>query len=349
MRKQMTILAGSVSILLLLVICVVTGRLQAEPSALVSSAADTENGVRWVPIEAADTTEDAAIAEKAKAPVTLMAVRGPGEMPPETSMDAALAAGEQKEVVPEEMPVSEDTAPEPVVFHVTAYDTEETLYANTRVNIRSGADTSYERIATVPAGTPITVSGETDTGWYEVRYGEQPGYMKQEYLQRVRPGTPLVLSGDSRTVQMSMAVKKSQHAWIAQVGEGYGWFSETAIPLVEDELGEGTVLVLNFGVNDLNNASKYIRRINDKIDSWLAKGAQVYYASVGPVGESASVTNEQIEKFNATMQAGLDSRIGWIDEYGFLSQNGFSSNDGLHYDFDTYRTLYSYYLSQIGR
>ena len=243
----------------------------------------------------------------------------------------------------------EDEEPEfiPVHFTVTEYETEEILYANTRVNIRAGADTTYDKLITVPVGTQVTVNGETDNGWYQVIYNGELGFMKQEYLQRVKPGTPLVLAGDSRTVQMSMAVKNSSHAWIAKVGEGYTWFSQTAISQIDAQLGEGSILILNFGVNDLGNVSKYIKKVNAKLDTWLASGATVYYASVGPVGSGASVTNEQIESFNRQLQEGLDSRIGWIDEYDYLSQRGFSSNDGLHYNFDTYRDLYSYYMSRI--
>ncbi len=59
------------------------------------------------------------------------------------------------------------------------------------------------------------------------------------------------------------------------------------------------------------------------------------------------MSNEQIENFNAKLQAELDPRIKWIDSYSYLTQTGYSTSDGLHYDKNTYRNLYSYYMSVL--
>ena len=60
------------------------------------------------------------------------------------------------------------------------------------------------------------------------------------------------------------------------------------------------------------------------------------------------VNAEQIEKFNQSLKSGLDSRITWIDSYSYLTENGFSSSDGLHYNNATYTSLYNYYISIVG-
>lgn len=163
------------------------------------------------------------------------------------------------------------------------------------------------------------------------------------------PGTPLVFVGDSRTVQLQLAVGNTDKAYIAKVGEGYSWFSSTALAEIPQYAGPGTTMIINFGVNDLANASKYIRLINNHIDDWLGAGITVYYAAVTPVGDSASVSNAQIESFNSKMKSELDPRINWLDGYSYLCQTGFSTPDGLHYTSATYKNLYSYYMSVISQ
>ena len=158
---------------------------------------------------------------------------------------------------------------------------------------------------------------------------------------------PYLFVGDSRTVQLEMAVGDTDKAYIAKVGEGYSWFKNTALAEIQEYAGNGTTMIINFGLNDLANASKYISLINSYIDVWDAAGITVYYSSVTPVGSYPTVTNAQIEKFNSRLQSELDSRIKWIDSYSYLTQTGFNTADGLHYDKSTYQNLYSYYMSVV--
>jgi hypothetical protein len=234
-------------------------------------------------------------------------------------------------------------------FTVNAYAESIPMYASTTVNVRTGAGTDYQKVGKVSWGTPVTVTGVTDNGWFEVNYKDSTAYIKGDYLMDRIPGVPYLFVGDSRTVQLQQAVGSTDKAFIAKVGEGYSYFKDTAIPAITNNAGYGTAMIINFGVNDLSNASKYVKLVNDNIDSWISAGMTVYYSSVTPVGSSASVTNSQIESFNSTLQNGLDSRVIWIDSYSYLKQTGFSSNDGLHYSLDTYRNLYAYYMSVIAQ
>ena len=238
---------------------------------------------------------------------------------------------------------------EKTVFTVTEYATPITMYTSDTVNVRSGAGTDYDKIGKLKWGSETTVTGETDNGWYEVAYDDGTAFIIGDYMISELPGTPLVFVGDSRTVQMELAVGSTDKAYIAKVGEGYTWFSNTALAEIPHYAGPGTTMIINFGVNDLANASKYIRLINNNVDDWINAGITVYYAAVTPVGAGATVTNAQIEKFNSRMQSELDSRIQWIDGYTFLNQTGFSTPDGLHYNAATYKNLYSYYMSVISQ
>jgi uncharacterized protein YraI len=234
------------------------------------------------------------------------------------------------------------------VFTVTEYDAPKTKYTSDTVNVRSGAGTDYDKVGKLSWGSAVEVTGETDNEWYEVSFKGTTAFIKGEYVVDELPGTPYVFVGDSRTVQLQMAVGSSDKAYIAKIGEGYSWFKNSALSLIPVYAGRGTKMVINFGVNDLANAGKYISLVNSYVDTWTNAGITVYYASVTPVGAGASVTNAQIESFNAQLQAGLDSRIQWIDGYTYLQQAGFTTGDGLHYNAATYRSLYSYYMSVIG-
>jgi uncharacterized protein YraI len=238
---------------------------------------------------------------------------------------------------------------ERTVFTVTEYEAPVTMYTSDTVNVRNGAGTDYDKIGKLKWGSETQVTGETDNGWYEVSYGDTTAFIIGDYMVTELPGTPLVFVGDSRTVQMQMAVGSSDKAYIAKIGEGYSWFKNTALSEIPSYAGPGTTMIINFGVNDLANASKYINLVNSNIDAWTEAGITVYYAAVTPVGNCSSVSNAQIESFNARLQSELDPRVQWIDGYTYLSQAGFSTSDGLHYNNDTYRSLYSYYMSVISQ
>jgi uncharacterized protein YgiM (DUF1202 family) len=234
-------------------------------------------------------------------------------------------------------------------YSISVFESDKTLYTSDRVNVRTGAGTDYDKVAVLNRGVSVTALGETDNGWYQVLYDGEARYIKSDYLQEkvVPVVSNYVFAGDSRTVQMNQAVGKSGSVWVAQVGEGYDFFVNTAIPSIDANAGSGTAIIINFGVNDLHNVDKYIKKVNSKIDSWVSKGATVYYAAVLPVSDYPTITNADIEAFNSKLQSGLDSRVCYLDGYTFLQNNGFSTNDGLHYDYDTYRNLYAYYMSKI--
>ena len=239
-----------------------------------------------------------------------------------------------------------ETSSEPD-YRITVYEEERTLYTSTGVNVRKGPGTEYEQVELLTKGAAVTVTGETDNGWYQILRDGNVAYIKSEFLQEKIKATNVIFAGDSRTVQMSQAVKKSEYKWYAQVGEGYDYFVGTAIPQIDASVSDGSVIIINYGVNDLHNVDKYISKMNSKIDSWINAGATVYYAAVLPVSDYPTITNSEIESFNSAMRSGLDSRIGWLDGYNYLQTYGFNTADGLHFDYDTYRNLYAFYMSKI--
>ncbi len=173
----------------------------------------------------------------------------------------------------------------------------------------------------------------------------------EEDTPAVRPDR-VVFVGDSRTVQMEMAVKydSSVFSFIGESGMGYDWFAGTAVYRTEGKLGPyNTAVIINMGVNDLANVKRYAQLVNRKAAEWKLRGASVFYASVNPVNDGyPTVSNTMIMEFNETLRSLLSDDVVWIDTYSYMMNNGYTATDGLHYDTNTYKDLYAYYLSILG-
>ncbi len=270
----------------------------------------------------------------------------------------------------------------PPEFTVTELDETKTMYASDSVNVRTGPSTDYERVGFLAKGQEVTVMGQADTKWYEIEYDEDRAFVSNKYLQdealageastnaaladqtqeteaqAAEPSSPsiteaanvagVIMVGDSRFVQMQASVGDNPCTWIAESAKGYVWFSENAVPRIDGCAGKGSKILINLGVNDPGNLTKYISLVNAKADEWTGKGATVYYSSVNPVWENPYVTEEQVEYFNSQMQSSLNGNVHWLDSHSYLNSVGYRLVDGLHYSAETYQTLYAYYMNNIG-
>lgn len=252
----------------------------------------------------------------------------------------------------------------------------EWMEATASVNVRNIPAREGELLGTLAAGQQVLALGYGESGWYAIAYGDGVGYASGSYLrptaketagpadseggaqtvpaapvsaripteEGIYPGTPLVLIGDSRFVQMREAVGPTPWVWIAESGKGYDWFVENGLDRADNVIGTGTRVIVNLGVNDVRNADKYIALFNQKAAEWTMRGAVVYYSAANPVWTNPYVTKEQVEAFNQKLQANLAPYILWIDSYHYLQSTGCRIVDGLHYDTPTYVNLYTYYM-----
>ncbi|MDD5833547.1 MAG: SH3 domain-containing protein [Clostridiales bacterium] len=72
-------------------------------------------------------------------------------------------------------------------FSLTAYAQNRQASVNTdRLNVRSGPGTSYSKVATLTAGTAVTVTGETKGSdgytWYSISFGSGSGYARHDFI-----------------------------------------------------------------------------------------------------------------------------------------------------------------------
>lgn len=166
----------------------------------------------------------------------------------------------------------------------------------------------------------------------------------------------VIFVGDSRTGQMANAVGGTAAwpgtAFVACFGGGVDWLSTAqAKKDVDQYVMPGSVIILNYGVNDLSRHNDYITTINRYAQDWISKGATVYFASVGPVGENEyGKRNWAVEYFNNQLNNRLDARIGRLNLYVFLTGSGYTTQaDGLHYDGATYAAMFQFLMQSIGR
>ena len=141
-------------------------------------------------------------------------------------------------------------------------------------------------------------------------------------------------------------------AFVACFGGGVDWLSTAqAKKDVDQYVTPGSVIILNYGVNDLSRHNDYITTINRYAQDWISKGATVYFASVGPVGENEyGKRNWAVEYFNNQLNNRLDARIGRLNLYVFLAGSGYTTQaDGLHYDGATYAAMFRFLMQSIGR
>lgn len=289
-----------------------------------------------------------------------------------TANDKSAAKVQADKETPAEDPASGKTSLP--AYKVTPLEESTVMYASTSLNVRQGPSTDYEVVGSLSRGEDITITGQADTGWYEIVYHDEKDFVSNEYVLSEKPEDPVpeaapetqpgtcdtaqvqpvtevknvagvIMVGDSRFVQMQNSVGENPCTWIAESSKGYKWLNETAVARIDNCVGQGTKILINLGVNDPGNLSKYLELVNAKAEEWVGKGAKVYYSSVNPVWENPYVTEEQVKYFNTQMQSGLSANITWIDSHSYLDSIGYRLVDGLHYSSETYQNLYAYYMS----
>ena len=155
-----------------------------------------------------------------------------------------------------------------------------------------------------------------------------------------------IMVGDSRFVGMQQAVGDAGCVWIGQVSAGLDWFANTAVPEIDAVVGDGSVIIINMGVNDLGNVWSYLDILNQKVPQWLEKGAVVYYMSVNPVESHPYISNDDIANFNNILYNNMPPEVGWIETYSYLLEYGYGTQDGVHFDTGTYQTIF-YYTMEV--
>ena len=106
---------------------------------------------------------------------------------------------------------------------ITYTEVNETVYANTQVNIRKGPSTNYEKIGSLTAGESITRIAIGDNGWSKVLYNNEVAYMYSEYLQTTKPvitnsnSYPMTYSDATCTITIYKEWYKNAYVYAAHI------------------------------------------------------------------------------------------------------------------------------------
>ena len=157
----------------------------------------------------------------------------------------------------------------------------------------------------------------------------------------------IIFLGDLRFRSMANVATGETALWECSSTGDYSWMTETAYPDVDSRVGTGTKVFISMGFNDLTAYQSYATSINAKAAEWQAKGAEVYFVSVGPVAQTSQVANSDIMTFNTYMYQNLN--IPFIDAYNYLVDAGYDTTDGQTYSDATSTALYNYLMGLIGR
>ena len=155
-----------------------------------------------------------------------------------------------------------------------------------------------------------------------------------------------IFVGDFRTIGMSRVVDIKNYefiTFIAQANGKYDWFLTEGLPKLEQRLNTTDLnynIVLNLGINDTHNGSKYAKLYNELELKYPNHNFIV--VSVNPENEEKMIEtgykfvgNKYIEEFNENLKKDLSNTIPYIDTYTDLINNGFETKDGLHYTSET--------------
>lgn len=153
--------------------------------------------------------------------------------------------------------------------------------------------------------------------------------------------------GDSRTVGLGSALGISSRC-IAKVGEGHNWYISTAEKKLKKALKKNpqATVVMNFGVNDHVNITKYINSYKKLMKEYPK--AKIYFMSVNPITskyKAGYITNAKINAFNKKLKVAFQDR--YLDVNAYLKKSGFKTVDGLHYTAATYRKIYNYVVARV--
>lgn len=160
----------------------------------------------------------------------------------------------------------------------------------------------------------------------------------------------VIFVGDSRFRAMANIATDNSDLWECSSTGDYNWLTGTAFTDVDPRVGKGTKVFISIGINDLTQYQSYASAIVAKAQEWNAKGATVYFVSVGPVGSDSYILNQDIVNYNTYLyQSFANAGVYYIDAYNYLVQSGYDTTDGENYTDATSMALYSYINSLIGR
>lgn len=172
-------------------------------------------------------------------------------------------------------------------------------------------------------------------------------------IEDINQDTKVLLVGDSRFVGMKetdIFNLNSDVFFICESRMGYDWLINVAEEEIYNYVKDYPAMkvIINLGVNDLDNIDKYVERYKKYIEDDI----DLYVMSINPIDvekmytygyTKASRTQANLEKFNKIMK----DNFKYLDTYTLLLDNGYNTNDGLHYTDNTNTDIFNYCMKEL--
>lgn len=163
----------------------------------------------------------------------------------------------------------------------------------------------------------------------------------------------IIYVGDSRIDSLKKTIKESDKVkFITRNNGNLEWIKNNStlknIRKVNTASGKDCIIIFCLGINDLGNASDYVKFYESKQLNPLKSEATIKYMAVNPVQPdkgSVPVTNERIEAFNAAIKEFAGDQF--IDTYTYLQDDGFETSNGVKYDDETNKKIHQYVLDTL--
>lgn len=180
---------------------------------------------------------------------------------------------------------------EPVVtpFSVEPIDPPKTMWTTSEVNIRDGADTTYNKIGSLKQYEAVTVNGVASTGWYRfTKDGVEEAYVSGKYLTEEDPSSRTVSvveeNGDLSVYEFTDTDPELIDAAIAQIEKENASETETeTVTTTEEEPAEETAAATEPESMEEPESSESIEDDGSRFipDWWYAAGVIGILAVIG--------------------------------------------------------------------
>ena len=275
-----------------------------------------------------ETTEQATTAETTTEPATTVEAT----TAPATTAETTTAPTTAAEVVAV------------VSSTLAAPDTEQAYTTETETETESPRIEESTTMAEASASEETTAA---EPAWEESTEQEEP-----------QPSLKRIWVGDSRMVGVRdfAPFDEEKDVFIAEIGQGLGWFETEALPMLQDYLNQGEVgiVLFNLGINDCvatyqegrgTRAGAYINHLNKLAENYPQ--IRFLICSLGPCQSEKysgrldiAALNQEAAVFNAEMKEAFPE--AYIPAGEYLTSIDYRTWDGIHYDAETTRAWYAY-------
>jgi hypothetical protein len=187
-------------------------------------------------------------------------------------------------------------------------------------------------------------------------------YYHPKTLKQIEKETSIVLIGDRKEVGdiLSLTTDNIDDPYNFDIyfkGEDYDMdynkeyddIGKRTLDCFDREVYKNHKIVIDLSIEDINMDQHFIDNLNHTIThEW--KHYDVYVTSINPVDENKlnnfKTTNEQIEKFNKTIQDKFP-KAHYIDTYNLIKNSCKISDSGRKYDLTTYFKIYNFIANEV--